>query len=105
MSSKDLPQPWKPAKYAEDVVYALQALATGTANKGQQVTALQWIINDLAGTYDETYFADSERNTAYAQGKRHVGLQMVKLIKLSPAALNWNDVKEAVKPKTTKAKG
>jgi hypothetical protein len=75
-------QPWHPAPYDDDVVRSIQSLATGTANENQQKTAIKWIVEQAAGTYDATYFADSEANTAFAEGKRHVGLQVVKLTKL-----------------------
>jgi hypothetical protein len=75
-------QPWHPSPYDDDDVRSIQALATGTANEGQQKYALRWIVERACGTYDETYFADSERNSAFAEGKRHVGLQIVKLTKL-----------------------
>lgn len=81
------PQPWHPAPYDEDIVNALQAVANGVAVAGQQTLALKWIVETACGTYDETYFADSERNTAYAQGKRHVGLQIVKMVKVQPDSL------------------
>lgn len=76
-------QPWHPAKYDDDDVRSIQAMATGTATADQQKTAIKWIVESVCGTYDVTYFADSERNTAYAEGKRGVGLQIVKLVKLS----------------------
>lgn len=81
-----IPQPWHPAKYDEADIYAVQALAAGVASADQQKRAVHWLLNNVCGTYDETYFADSERNSAYAQGKRHVGLQFVKAIKLPARA-------------------
>lgn len=71
-----------PAPYTEPDTMAIKALATGTASEGQQRRALDWIINTLCGTYDLSYRPDSERNTAFAEGKRFVGLQLIKQIKL-----------------------
>lgn len=82
-----IPQPWLPAPYEAVDVYAIQALAEGKANEGQQKRVLQWLIEKACGTYDETYMPDSERNTAYAQGKRHVGLQIVKLLKIPASSI------------------
>lgn len=79
-------QPWHPADYDEADIYAMQALGAGVASVDQQKRALNWLLHKVCGTYDETYFADSERNTAYAQGKRHVGLQIVKAINLPSKA-------------------
>jgi hypothetical protein len=75
-------QPWHPAPYEEADVYAIKALAAGVANEGQQQRALGWIVNTLCGTYDLSYRPDSDRNTAFAEGKRHVGMQIVKLTKV-----------------------
>ena len=79
-------QPWHPADYSEADIYAMQALAAGIASAAQQKRALEWLLYKVCGAYDETYFADSERNSAYAQGKRHVGLQIVKAINLPATA-------------------
>lgn len=68
---------------------AFKALATGTANEGQQKTALDWLINIAAGTYELSYRSDTdggERETAFAEGRRFVGLQAVKMINM-PADL------------------
>ena len=83
----EIHQPWLPAEYDEPTVYAIKALAAGTANDGQQKMALDWIIRTACGTYDQTFFVDSERNSSFAQGKRHVGLQLVKLVNMLPSAL------------------
>ena len=77
-------QPWHPAPYEEADVYAIKALAAGVANEGQQQRALGWIVNTLCGTYDLSFRDgdNADRNTAFAEGKRFVGLQLVKLTKL-----------------------
>jgi hypothetical protein len=62
-------------------VEAIQALARDPAHK----RALDWIIREACMTYDETFFPD-ERNSAYAQGRRGVGLAIVKLVNYPPAA-------------------
>jgi hypothetical protein len=77
-------QPWHPAPYEEADVYAIKALAAGVANEGQQQRALGWIVNTLCGTYDLSYRDgdNGDRNTVFAEGKRFVGLQLVKLSKI-----------------------
>jgi hypothetical protein len=77
-----IPQPWHPAPYDEADVYAIKALAAGKANEGQQQRALAWIINTACATYDLSFRPDSDRDTTFAEGKRHVGMQIVKLTKL-----------------------
>lgn len=75
-------QPWMPAPWENGDVSSLQALARGVANEGQQKRALDYIINTLGMTYEHTYVPGSERDSAFAQGRRFVGLQIVKLVNL-----------------------
>lgn len=82
---------WAPAPWEEAVAYALQALNTGTATPEQQRRALDWIIDRAAMTYDEPFWPDNARVTDYVLGKRSVGLQIVKLIKLTPQAISQGD--------------
>lgn len=81
-------RPWHPSPYENEDAWAIKALASGTANEHQQRRALDFIINKLAGTYDVSFRADSTRETDHAEGKRWVGLQLVKLVNLPPASLN-----------------
>lgn len=85
--SKTVPAPWLPASYEPVDTAAIHALQAGNASSGQQQRALAWIINTLCGTYDLSYRPgeDGDRETAFAEGKRHVGLQLVKQLKI-PAA-------------------
>lgn len=80
--------PWKPAAWEVPDAAAIQALQRGDASSDQQQRALTFIVNQLAGTYDVSFRAgpDGDRVTAFAEGKRWVGLQIVKLANLSLAA-------------------
>lgn len=73
-----LPPLWEPADAT-----ALQALAKGTADADQQKRALNWIVNGASNTYDLEYRPDS-RDHAFASGRRFVGLQIIKLLKVIP---------------------
>lgn len=75
--------PWLPADYQLSDAAAIQALANGDATPEQQQRALRFIIEEVAATYQSTYSPGSDRDTAFAEGKRHVGLQLVKFIKLN----------------------
>ena len=77
-----LAEPWKPHPYEAADASAIQALARGDANDVQQRRALDWIIN-MAGTYDLSYRPTGGADTAFAEGKRSVGLQIVKLTKIA----------------------
>ncbi len=77
--------PWEPAKYdAPGVTGAIKALNAGNANEGQQKLALMWILNDVCGIRDLSFRpgVDGERDTAFAEGKRFVGLQIAKQFNL-----------------------
>jgi hypothetical protein len=79
--------PYTPADYEPADVTAIQAMHRGDASPDLQRRALNFIINDLARTYDLSYRPDSERDTAFAEGKRFVGLQLVKFLKLNTEAI------------------
>jgi hypothetical protein len=79
--------PFLRCDYDVPTVSAIQALSRGDANATQQRDALNWIINHAAATYNVTFDPDSDRATAFAEGRRFVGLQLVKLLHLSTAAL------------------
>jgi hypothetical protein len=76
-----------PPPYELADVAALQALAQGTATADQQKWALDWIIIQAAGTYNLSFDTASERGTAFAEGRRFVGLQIVKMLKLDRGKL------------------
>lgn len=76
-----------PPKYDVLHVAAIQALARGEATPHQQQEALRWIIERAAGTYDQSFSPDSDRGTSFAEGRRFVGLNIVKLTKLNKEAL------------------
>lgn len=77
-----VPPDWEPAD-----VSAIQALVRGDATPDQQRRAVDYIINDIADTYGLSYRPESDRDTAFAEGKRFVGLQIVKATKLNLASL------------------
>lgn len=81
-------EPWKPAAWELPDAAAIQALQRGDATADQQRNALKYIVNTLAGTYDGSFRPgpDGALVTAYAEGKRAVGLQIVKLANLSLSA-------------------
>lgn len=79
-----------PPEYEVADVSALQALGRGEASPDQQKRALKWLIEKAAATYDQCYRPGSEdgrRDTDFAEGRRFVGLQAVKLLRVNIAAL------------------
>lgn len=77
------PEPWKPADWELPDAGAIQALARGDASPDQQRRALDFIVQKLARTYDLSFRPSGDRDTAFAEGSRWVGLQLVKLINLN----------------------
>lgn len=80
------------ADYDDDVVYAVRAVWNGTANDGQQKLCADW-IEFVCGTgrfQDVSYRpgATGDRDSAFAEGKRFVGLQLLKMLhpSVTPAA-------------------
>lgn len=81
--------PLTPPKYEATHIRALQAIACGEATPEQQKLGIAWIINDAASTYEPSYRPGGEeggRDTDFAEGRRFVGLNIVKLLKLNPSA-------------------
>lgn len=81
--------PWKPPKYSIEDIGAIQALQAGTAMPHQQQNALKLIVETIAGYYEISFRpgVDGDRIAAFAEGKRYVGQQIVKLTRLDLAKL------------------
>lgn len=87
MSRKPRDPAWLPAAYAAADLEAVQACSQGIANEHQQKRAIDWLINSVSGTYELSFRSDAdggERETAFAEGRRFVGMQVVKAVNLSP---------------------
>ena len=82
---------WSPSDYELSDATAIQALVRGEANPDQQIAAIKWIVEKVALTYEVSYRPDSERDTCFAEGRRFVGLQIVKMTKLNVSTLRRND--------------
>ncbi len=78
------PEPYWPYPWGDNIpfVYAIKALNKGEATPEQQKLILHELMN-LTGYYDLSYRPDSDRDTAFAEGKRFVGAQVVKMNNLS----------------------
>lgn len=81
------PAAWDPAPWEDHIVFALQALQAGVASPDQQKAALDWIIRGPCATYDLSYRPSGDRDTCLCEGKRLVGLQIVKLLNLNSTLL------------------
>ncbi len=93
------PEPWKPAEWEPEDAYAIQATMLGRASEEQQRRAMTFVVNNLCGTYDLSYRPTSDRDTAFAEGKRFVGLQLIKFAKLNIARLRGKQTEQGETPK------
>jgi hypothetical protein len=78
------PSPWHPADYEASDIAAFKALRDGLADADQQQRVLTWLIQQCCETYGLSFRtgADGERETSFSEGKRFVGLQIVKLLNM-----------------------
>jgi len=67
---------------------AVQALIRGDCPEHLQRDFIKWLVEDVCGTYDQSYREASERDTVFAEGKRWVGNRIVLASKLDPAKLD-----------------
>lgn len=76
--------PWKPPPWEPHIATAFQALMRGDCPAHLQIAAMQWLTNNLCGTYDLAYRPGphGERDTTFALGKQFVGQQIAKLVNM-----------------------
>ena len=79
--------PWYPPHYELADISAIKGLAAGTASPEQQQRAIKWIIENACATYELSYRPTSDRDTSFAEGRRFVGLQIVKALHLDISKL------------------
>lgn len=78
------PAPYLPFKWDENEPgsRAIQAVWDGVADEHQQKLAMETIVAGVCRYYDLSY-RPCPRDTAFAEGMRHVGAQLVKLGKIN----------------------
>ena len=62
---------------------ALQRVYAGEATPAQQKAALDFILFGICRMRDLSYRPDSDRNTAFAEGKRFVGLEIARVLNMA----------------------
>ena len=78
-------EPWAAPQYDDFDTGSIKAVANGRASEHQQMHAMRLIVENIAGTYDQSFrpgALDGQRASDFAEGRRFVGLQLVKLINL-----------------------
>lgn len=72
--------------YSKSDVIAIKALFAGVANEGQQIAALNCIMNDLCKFYSrEAYHGE---NVERALGRRELWLDLLEMSKLKTEGMN-----------------
>lgn len=95
----DTPQKFRtPGVVSKQDIRAIKNCWAGEANEFEQRLAIQAILYSFARLGDMTYYPDSmggERDSAFASGMRHVGLQIQKIAEVGNIYLeNDNDKPE-----------
>lgn len=77
--------PWITPQYTAYDAGCIKALSFGVASSDQQVHALRFIVEGLSAAYDISFRPgpEGERATSFAEGRRFVGMQLVKLTKVN----------------------
>ena len=86
-------KPYHPAKYTDQDIAAIQCVFEGIATKDQQRRAMDWIVNNVCGYYDLSFYpgeGGGRRETDFAEGKRYCAAQIVKMLKLKVGEQNAN---------------
>jgi hypothetical protein len=71
---------------------AVKACFAGEATAHQQLTAMAIIVKDFAGVHDQSYIPGSDRDTAFKEGRRFVGQQILKYNTLPVSQSNEEEV-------------
>jgi hypothetical protein len=79
--------PWKPPQYDLADIVALQALLRGEANPEQQKRFVKWLVESACSTYQPSYRSNNPYDTAFAEGRRAVGLNIVTMSVLNVSTL------------------
>lgn len=85
--TKKAPEPWASFNADPADAAAIKALAAGVASESQQKLVLSLIINGICDTYGLSFRPGGlagVRASDFAEGKRHVGNQIVRLTKIVP---------------------
>ena len=75
------------AKWEKPDAHAIQALERGEASPEEQQRAFKWIIYEACQFYEVEMNPESERLSAIFAGRRFVGSQIIKLLKINLSKL------------------
>lgn len=72
-----------PVTFDEADAIAIQALVRGHADELQQQRVVEWLLNKGARIRELSYQPGDPVGTAFAEGRRHVGLQFAKFMTIN----------------------
>ena len=78
--------PYQPVEAKPDMATAVQMLARGECTPQLQKDFLHWLITEVCGTYEQSYFGDTH-DTVFMEGRRWCGNTVIKFSKLDPSQL------------------
>lgn len=78
--------PYLPPEIAQEQAWAVKALLFGTASEAEQGLAVRFLLHALCEVDAMTYRPD-ERDHVFADGKRFVGHQIVRIGRMEPGAI------------------
>lgn len=87
MASKQHSFAFSISDYVKADVRAVKAVAEGTASSADQKRAFQWILRKASAAQDVSFRPGEPDVTAYLEGRRSVGLAMLKLLSINPETL------------------
>ena len=74
--------PFRNAHLTSDIAYAVRGLNAGEATPHQQALALRWIIEEVS-KYSDLSFRDNTKHQDFAEGKRYVGHQIIRVLNMN----------------------
>ena len=81
---------YEPVKWEVSDAQAIQMLERGECPPHLQKQALDFIINKVCVTYDQSYFGNSN-DTIFREGRRFCGNTLVKMLKLNTKQMRSED--------------
>ena len=79
--------PYNPPQLSSEIVYAVKAVFSGSANAHQQTEFCRWLIAEVCKKDDMSFRpggAEGSRDTDFAEGKRFVAISLLKPLNMPP---------------------
>jgi hypothetical protein len=87
MAKRQWVPPWFPVTPGVADAAAIQAITRGEATPDQQTRAMEFIVRVICDATTMSYSPESHSDTDFAEGKRFVSLQIVRICSMSLSQL------------------